>query len=226
MLYYGGGLHCVIREIGSNEPIHISHARFYDQSETNTGHNLTATIRSSFPISDAFVCWRSENKSAFKSLPFQLQSDNLYTATIPSHPAGTTIEYYIKAFNSNGKVITKPLTAPDGYWSFKIHQSTGVVADDPTTPAQLELGFNYPNPFNNSTTIPYSLADDAVVQLRILNSIGQEIKILSQYFQQAGTHKVKWDGTDQVGNSVPSGLYVIEMITSSWKAQRKLLLLK
>ncbi|MCF7813750.1 MAG: hypothetical protein K9N40_04660 [Candidatus Cloacimonetes bacterium] len=66
---------------------------------------------------------------------------------------------------------------------------------------------NFPNPFNPTTTISYDLSQDTKVELNIYNSKGQLIKSLVDAEQSAGYHQVIWNGTDNYGNQVSSGIY-------------------
>ncbi|HDL18985.1 MAG TPA: hypothetical protein ENH29_08020 [Bacteroidetes bacterium] len=72
---------------------------------------------------------------------------------------------------------------------------------------------NYPNPFNPSTTIPYYLADDGKVILRILNTKGQTVRILVEEEKSAGMYRAFWDGKDIFGREVASGIYFASMET-------------
>jgi hypothetical protein len=74
-------------------------------------------------------------------------------------------------------------------------------------PAKTELTGNYPNPFNPITNIQFSLKDESQVSLMIYNVRGQKVKTLVQDEMQAGYHSVIWNGTDEVGKSVSSGVY-------------------
>lgn len=70
---------------------------------------------------------------------------------------------------------------------------------------------NYPNPFYPSTTIPFKLTEDGTIKLRILNPVGQTVRVLYQGEQKAGFHKIDWDGKDESGNEIASGVYFIRL---------------
>jgi photosystem II stability/assembly factor-like uncharacterized protein len=70
-----------------------------------------------------------------------------------------------------------------------------------------QLFQNYPNPFNPNTTIPYSIAKRAEVTLIIYNSLGQKMRTLVNAIQPAGEHETFWDGTNDQGVKVSSGVY-------------------
>lgn len=88
------------------------------------------------------------------------------------------------------------------------------------------LHSNYPNPFNPATTIQYQLPVRSHIELRIYNLRGQEIRQLVREYIQPGLYSVEWDGTDESGLRVPSGIYFCRMQAGSFTQTRKLILLK
>ncbi len=86
---------------------------------------------------------------------------------------------------------------------------------------------NYPNPFNPSTTIRYSLKTAEYVTLSIYNTAGQlVVRLIDNQSQPTGTYQVTWDGTDEFGNQLASGVYLYRLSTSSFSATKKMMLLK
>jgi hypothetical protein len=94
------------------------------------------------------------------------------------------------------------------------------------TPQGYELEQNYPNPFNPETTIGFKLPEMAMVYLEIYNMRGQLVRQLLQRQVLAGEHKVVWDGRDDMGMAVPSGSYIYQLRTESFKTSKKMTLLK
>ncbi len=85
---------------------------------------------------------------------------------------------------------------------------------------------NYPNPFNPSTTIDYSLASESKVSLEIYNSRGQKVKTLINSLQSAGLHSVVWNGTNDYNKSVSSGMYFYKFSAGSKNLTKKMIMLK
>lgn len=85
---------------------------------------------------------------------------------------------------------------------------------------------NYPNPFNPSTKISFEIPKNQYVELKIFDVLGREIKTLVREKQEAGFHQMAWDGTDESGNAVASGLYFYRIKAGEFSATKKLLLLK
>ena len=85
---------------------------------------------------------------------------------------------------------------------------------------------NYPNPFNPSTTISYSIAKDGIVKLDIFNVKVQHVKTLVLETKKAGTHSIVWNGDDAAGNKVANGLYFTRMVSNGKVLTNKMMLLK
>ncbi len=93
-------------------------------------------------------------------------------------------------------------------------------------PAVTKLIGNHPNPFNPSTRISFSLREAGMVQLEIFNLLGQKVKTLVNEPYQAGNHDVTWNGQDDMGRDVGSGLYLYKLKTGRYTSTKKMLLLK
>lgn len=93
-------------------------------------------------------------------------------------------------------------------------------------PTEFELLQNYPNPFNPTTTIQYNLPENTEVTIRIFNAAGQVIRTLSQGEQQPGVYKLDWDGKNDQGNWVASGIYYYQIQAADFKGTKKMLLVK
>ncbi|NKB68384.1 MAG: T9SS type A sorting domain-containing protein [Candidatus Latescibacteria bacterium] len=93
-------------------------------------------------------------------------------------------------------------------------------------PGQFELQQNWPNPFNSGTTIGFSLPDPVKMDLAIYNMAGQRVLTLAQGHKAAGQHRVLWDGRDQTGAELASGLYLYRLQAGTRLESRKLLLLR
>ena len=99
------------------------------------------------------------------------------------------------------------------------------------TPAETELLANYPNPFNPETWIPYRLAEDAFVTLTIYDQTGQAVRTTDVGHQTAAVYEsrsqaIYWNGRNQVGEQVASGVYFYHLSAGNYSATRKMLILK
>lgn len=95
-----------------------------------------------------------------------------------------------------------------------------------STPSEFALLQNFPNPFNPETTINYNLAASSDVTLQIYNVVGQVVRTLVSEPQSAGRYQVRWNGTDDRGVPVSSGIYFYSVRAGKFQDVRKLMLLK
>jgi hypothetical protein len=111
--------------------------------------------------------------------------------------------------------------ADDARWAAEMEQAASRVA-----PSTTRLAGNYPNPSNPSTSIRYELGEDACVTLKIYNMLGQLVRTLVDGHLPAGSREAVWDGRNESGASVASGMYIYRLTTASVTDTRTLLLLK
>ncbi len=93
-------------------------------------------------------------------------------------------------------------------------------------PTEFELLQNYPNPFNLSTVIGYTLPEALEVRLEIFNLAGQRIVCPFEGHQPAGRHQITWDGTDDHGNVVATGVYFLRLTAGDFSSVKKMNLVK
>jgi len=98
---------------------------------------------------------------------------------------------------------------------------TAIENGDPVIVNKYRLGDNYPNPFNPTTTIEYSLANPGQVELVIYNTLGQKVATLVNEKKSAGQHRVVFDAS-----GVSSGVYFYEIVTKGFNQVKKMLLVK
>ena len=85
---------------------------------------------------------------------------------------------------------------------------------------------NYPNPFNSGTTIEFYLPQTSEIKIEIYNLLGQKVKTLWRGQQLAGKHQLHWDGKDNIGREVASGVYLYQLKTDGWRQTKKLILIR
>ena len=91
---------------------------------------------------------------------------------------------------------------------------------------EFQLGQNYPNPFNPTTTIEYLVPKTVLVQLEIYNTAGQVVKTLVNEVKASGSHCVIWDGINETGAQVASGIYLYQVKAKNCQFTNKMIILK
>ena len=112
--------------------------------------------------------------------------------------------------------------------NFNAGQVVARAIEQQSAPLPLEFALlpNMPNPFNAETAIRFVLPTAANVRLEIFNALGQQVRLLALGEMAAGRHHFNWNGTNDQGHSVASGLYVYRLITPQYLGSRPMLLLK
>jgi hypothetical protein len=100
------------------------------------------------------------------------------------------------------------------------------VEELPSKSVCFYLSVNYPNPFNSGTIIDYEIAVAGEVRLEILNLLGQKVRTIVAERKPAGKHQARWDGLDDHGMVVPSGIYFYRLSTIRLTETRKALLMR
>jgi hypothetical protein len=133
--------------------------------------------------------------------------------------------YDMKVHLRSGETVTIPI---DEIQRIMFSQTAGV--QDPAAPEHTPTAFrllqNYPNPFNPSTTIVYEIAWRSEVSVRIFDLKGAAIRDLADGAQAAGQHRVTWDGSDNTGAHVSSGVYFSVVQCGEQVLSRRLILIK
>ncbi len=108
-----------------------------------------------------------------------------------------------------------------------INELEGVLIERPIAlPNEYALGQNYPNPFNPETTIKFSLPEAGNVQLVIYNILGQKVRSLVSEDMKPGFKSIVWDGSNDLGVKVASGIYIYQIRANNFVAQKKMVFMK
>ncbi len=102
----------------------------------------------------------------------------------------------------------------------------GVKVISDKVPQTFALEQNYPNPFNPTTTINFSVPKTGIVNVSVYNSIGQLVKVVTNSNYIPGTYQATWNGTNDAGNLVASGVYFYRFTTKDYVRTMKMVLLK
>ncbi len=132
----------------------------------------------------------------------------------------------VKAFQDTKENCFKASISQLGVFSI-MKNSVGADTElDNLLPTTFALSQNYPNPFNPTTEIQYQVPEKNHVSIKVFNISGQLVKTLVNTAKDAGSFTVKWDGRDQAGFQLPSGVYMYEMKAGSFIQNKKMLLIK
>ena len=173
------------------------------------------------------------------ALPYPLNTENAYLPLIIG--ADDPLSEEIEGFNENDPisfkiwdgneellVSAKAVKYEDnaGLLKFNAHGTIVVELEAQRIPKEYSLHQNYPNPFNPTTTLRYELPKPGKVEIRIFDLQGRLVNQLVSEYQEVGKYSVVWNGCDNNGVPVPSGIYFYQLNTGSYSKTRKAILMK
>ncbi len=115
---------------------------------------------------------------------------------------------------------------PEKYEHWKSGEPNSTDDDELEVASTFKLAPAYPNPFNPTTTIKFYLPKKENITIEIYNLLGKKVRTLTHHSYQQGYHTVQWNGRDQLGNAVSSGVYFCRMSTKGFNQMTKLTLMK
>ena len=182
--------------------------------------------------------------------PFSGDSTKYLTATGTSASApvvaGAVALYFERFPQATNREVWRALTesaasdeftgeTPNYDWGYGKLDVAAFLQEPPTVvaaeagevlPSGFSLAQNHPNPFNGRTTIAYELAEPGGVELTLYDLLGQPVRRLVSEYRGAGSHRVAWDGADDGGNQVASGVYLYRLKAGSRERARRLVLVR
>lgn len=211
-----------------------SYTRIYG----SPGWDLTGSVFETSPLVDdpdgsilAMFSWNSETQTYLPVDPFVVEPKQGYWILVLETPSTVTVGNGLA--RGEGQVAKVSAGAElqafyAKYGALPPPPPFSVAGDQLAVirPADYGLSQNYPNPFNPETVIEYQLPQPAKVSLKIYNLLGREIRSLVDREMPAGYHRVKWDGRDDAGRKMDSGVYLYKIHVGNFMQTRKTLLLK
>jgi len=178
----------------------------------NASNYALYEIRVDNVITDSVYIDQNEGSGNWKSLGLQFFSKD--------------VPVEIRVIDS-GKSTAGAVLRADAVKFLLIREVTEVnEKEERIYPFTYQLNQNYPNPFNSSTTIQFSLPRSEHVQLYIFNLLGEKVKTLVDKMVESGSHKILWDGRNNAGQPVSSGIYYYKILTPEFTTLRKMILIK
>jgi agmatine/peptidylarginine deiminase len=147
-----GAIHCITNTIGVSNPLLISHQALPNTNDSTNPYQVDALIKHKSGIATAYVFYTTDTALGYQSVTMTLTNaaNDTWTGFIPAQPAGSTVYYYIDATANSGKQQVRPITAPEGFWKFKV----GTVTSTNTLSYEFEIKDVFPNPGNAISCIP------------------------------------------------------------------------
>lgn len=180
------------------------------------------------PVSPSSIAHEIYIRGDFGFISHYDEGVKLADLSDPTNPVildtyNTANDWGVHAFFPSGNFVVSDIV--EGLYVFSV---SGLTAIDPIVevPATFNLEQNFPNPFNPETTIRYGIISDSEVRLTIYNLLGQVVRTLINQQMPAGQYTARWDGRNDAGQEVSSGVYIYRLQSGSRVATRKMALLR
>jgi hypothetical protein len=209
MISASGAIHCITHEIGVQNPLLIQHLSLSDViGSYPLGYPVDAFIQHKSGIQLATIYYRLKGETDWKTTTMELKDPvtNSFTGFIPEQINGSIVEYYIEATANTGKVQTKPMTAHDGFYTFKV----GTITATHNLMVHSGLGEVYPNPAHSITCVPVSSQTNGNISLNLLDIFGRTVKNIYSGNATTGDHNYFFDA----GDLIP-GNYIVKYTTDN-----------
>jgi len=203
----------------------VENRSLHDSSDIQAATRLSVDIDLIYPVH----VWQS-NRSGTK----EIYSDDSFFS--PSGLVTPDTFYnanpvYSKSFGNQYKYWLAWESYRNEHWEIWGIQAKGIIDKilnplSETFPNNFQLSQNFPNPFNSSTIIYYDLLLSSNIKLEIFNILGQKVKTLVDGRENAGHHQIVWNGIDDFGKIVSSGIYLYSLQVGNQKQVHKMLLLE
>lgn len=190
------------------------------QDSVGTKQDTTVTAGSSLTVS--VVVGGANNQYQWLKDGTEITEATESSYTIDSVEDSDAGAYICKITNT----VATALTLYSRPIDVTVSGATGISDNSSQIPKAFALYQNYPNPFNPSTTIKYDLPRGSNVVLKIYNMLGQEIRTLINKHQTVGYKSLTWDGKDNLGQLVSSGIYIYRLQAGTEIQSNNMLFLK
>jgi hypothetical protein len=150
-----------------------------------------------------------------------IASGRAVIVTATSYPAGP---HTVTLTDPAGCTNIAPVTVTCGTNKADFELTENEITSE--VPIATEVLGNFPNPFNPSTTISYAISEPTWVTLKVYNTLGQEVATIVDARQSAGYASATWNGTNDAGEAVSSGIYIYRMVAGDLVKTGRMLLMK
>ncbi|NND93636.1 MAG: T9SS type A sorting domain-containing protein, partial [Flavobacteriales bacterium] len=217
IIQLSGAIHCITKAVGVSDPLLIVEQHVDDVEQELVDIQIDATVKHTSGIESAQVQYRVDGGD-FMVLEMALTNvdEDIWTADIPGQLEGSVIDYYISATAVSGKQQKRPLTAPEGFWTFEV-LGTAVGLDEfdgvePLLPI-------YPNPAQGITVIPVNMPQTVMVQIELVDIMGRVVDVIHQGSAARGEQKYFFDAS-----ATSPGVYQVRLIVGDRSFSQKLMI--
>lgn len=224
--YYGWGRVNAIDALLYYGPVFSNRPLVYQSGTTLV---ISTFVRSSVAIvaDSVFLYYQSGPGLPFERIRMTPGSvTHLYQAAVEAGSDSNYPRGYFSVTDASGRGRRHPHTAPDSVFNLRALINTVIPGYPQIIPSEFILHPNYPNPFNGETTILLDAPSEADIELAVFNLLGQRVRLLHRGRVHLGTNPFVWNGRDDAGAPVTSGMYLYRLTTPSGAQMKKMLYVK
>jgi hypothetical protein len=179
-----------------------------------------------FVLTTHQITWTTQNISLIK-IEYSTDNGSVWSVLVPSRPVTGSAYWTVPVIPSTECLVR--ISDVSNPAIFDVSDSTFIIEDPSVSvddiesgiPEEYDLSQSYPNPFNPSTTIKFSLPEATEVSLKIYNTLGQKVAELVNSKMEAGYYSYVWNASD-----LTTGMYIYELKTDKFVSVKKMILLK
>jgi agmatine deiminase len=214
-----GAIHCITHSVGVNDPLLISHQGLADTYDTQNPYEVQALMKHRSGISAAQLYYTTDTLAGFTVIDLQAGFVNdTYLGAIPPQAAGTTVYYYLRGISESGKIQVRPITAPEGWYSFRVIDTANVTQTHFQEMLNIFFVKAFPNPASGMVCIPVTVEAGQYIQLELLDLNGRLVQTIHSGSVYAGENRFYVDAS-----TLASGSYMVKAQTRFGTANQKLM---
>jgi hypothetical protein len=209
-----GAIHCITKEIGESDPIWIDHAPLQNTDDVINPYLVEAKIETPSGVTDATLYWTIDTAAGFTAVTMTAEPTDSFYAYIPAQVSGSKVFYYLSASSNSGRNISKPLTAPQGWLTFKVLAPSTVSE---VNHSLVTLYDPFPNPAASIANIGFVLPQTMHCKLYVTDVLGRIIFIAADQSLQQGPHKFSIDVS-----GFSNGVYYLNLVAGENLLEKKM----
>jgi len=217
-----GAIHCITHCISSSDPLLIVHQPIRDTLVPNYPpyNTIRAFIKHRSGIQQAKLYYRMGWNPSFNAVNMQAvpNQPNYWEAEIPfpiTKGIPIPYDYYITATSNSGKTQKRPITAPNGFWSFTLDLDAGILENNNNSITK--LGDIYPNPASAITCIPVETTKEIAATIELFDMIGKKVQTIYEGKIASGNKNFFINAAD-----LSKGIYFVKLSAKEYSVSQKL----
>lgn len=202
-----GAIHCITHSVAVADPLMISHLPLNDTDNTENSYSVMADISHRSGIASATLNWATSPDGPWNEVPMiEGFAPGGFFADIPAQNAGTKVHYFVSAEANSGKMGSRPMPAPEGWWSFRVLGEASSLDDMSSASPWQAL---YPNPARAITCLELNMPQPTECQITVRNAFGQQVALLHHGTLNRGVQRVFLNAAD-----LATGPYFVTLTTA------------